>query len=231
MANTKNKSVTVVKSRRTANIIMFVVIGIAAFVLVAIAVLSLISVDPMSDIKRPERYEFYGADSTNLLPADEKSAQSGIYAALDGMDFTVMTGILQGKWDYSYSFIRNKSNKKIKVAASDITGLRAKENGFMIEFVYPQIPVVNGKLDYKKAQKIVVDGQTVYYDRIKMFVTDSEGEVGTLRFYPYIYARLDNKAIENDELSSETYSITGITVRANTTDAYSALKKLEEKLK
>lgn len=225
-----NKNITVVKSRRRANIVMFVVIGIAAFVLVAIAVLSLVSVNPMSDIKRPERYEFYDADSSEMLGAGDSKPQSSIYSALDGMEFSVMTGILQGKWDYSYGFMRNKSDKKIEVKASEIKGLRAKEKGFMVEFVYSDIPVVDGKLDLKKAQKLEVDGETVYYDRIKMFITDSDGAVGMLRFYPYIYARLDNQAYENDDLSSESYLITGVTVRADTTNAYAALKKLAASL-
>lgn len=225
MAKT-NKNVTVVKSRRTANIIMFVVIGIAALILVTVLVLSLVRVDPMSDIKRPDRYEIYDVDSSEMLAAGEAKQQSGIYAALDGMDFTVMTGVLQGKWDYSYNFMRNKDDKKIEVASSDIGGLRGKEKGFMIELVYEQIPVVNDKLDLSKAQKLTVDGETVYFDRIKLFITDSNGEVGTIRFYPYIYARLNNAAFDNDELSSSTYKITGITARADTTDAYAALTKL-----
>lgn len=230
MANKKNKNVTVVKSRRKANIVMFVVIGIAALILLTIAVLSFVSVDPMSDIKRPARYELYAEDGSDPLGAAEAKSQSKIYSALDGMDFTVMTGMLQGWWDYSYHFMRNKSDKKIEVAASSINGLRSKEKGYMVELVYDQIPVVDGKLDYKKAQKIEVDGETVYYDRIKMFITNSNGEIGTLRFYPYIYARLNNSAVENEELSSETYSITGITVRADTTDAYALLKDLAAKL-
>ena len=226
-----NKNVTVVNSKRKSNIIMFVVIGIAALILITIAILSLVSVDPMSDIKRAERYEFYGADSSERLPDGEASTQSGIYTALDGMDFTVMTGILQGKWDYSYNFMRNKSDEKIEVSALGISSLRGDEAGFMIELVYADIPVVNGnKLDLSKAQKIEVDGETVYYDRLMMFITDSNGEVGTLRFYPYINARRNNTAIENDELSSETYTITGVTVRADTTEAYAALKKLADSL-
>ena len=225
-----NKNVTVVNTKRKSNIIMFVVIGIAALILITIAILSLVSVDPMSDIKRAERYEFYDADSSDQLAAGEASSQSSIYTALDGMDFTVMTGILQGKWDYSYNFMLNKSDEKIEVSATNISALRGEEAGFMIEFVYEQIPVVNGKLDLSKAQTLEVDGETVYYDRIKMFITDSSGEIGTLRFYPYIYARLNNTAIENDELSSDTYTITGVTVRADTTEAYAALKKLAESL-
>lgn len=225
-----NKNITVVKSKRRANIVMFVVIGIAAFVLIAIAVLSLVGADPMSEIKRPVRYEFYDAETSELLGADDGKSQSSIYSALDGMDFSVMTGILQGKWDYSYNFLRNKKDKKIEVKASDIKNLRSKEKGYMIELVYDEIPVADGKLDLKKAQKLQVDGETVYFDRIIMFVSDSDGSVGTLRFYPYIRARLDNQA-EGDDLSSESYVITGVSVRADTTDAYAALKKLAAKLK
>ncbi len=156
-----NKNITVVKSKRKANIVMFVVIGIAALVLIAIAVLSLVSVDPMSDVKRPVRYEFYGEDSAELLGADDSKSQSSIYSALDGMGFSVMTGILQGKWDYSYNFMRNKKDKKIEVKASEINGLRSKEKGFMVELVYADIPVVGDRLDLKTAQKLTVDGETV----------------------------------------------------------------------
>ncbi len=228
---TKSKNVTVTNSSRKANIAVAVVVSVAALILIAIAVMSFVNVDPMSDIKRPEHYEFYDVNSSDMLGASERPSQSKIYSALDGMGFSVMSGILQNKWDYSYNFIRNKSDKKVKVAASDISGLRSKEKGFMIEFVYKQIHVVNDKLDMKVAQKLEVDGEVVYYDRIKMFITDSNGEIGTVRLYPYIYARVDNSATGNDELSSAKYSITGITVRANTTNAYRALEKLASSLK
>ena len=62
-SNKSSNSVTVTNtaSRRAANIVMFVVIGLAALILIAVAALSAVRIDPIEKIGKPARYDFYDA--------------------------------------------------------------------------------------------------------------------------------------------------------------------------
>lgn len=230
MAKTeKNKNVKVVKSNRKANIAVIVVVSIAVLFLIAIAVVSFVHVDPMRDVATPERYALYNHNESNPLGAGEDGPQSEIRSALGNMDFTVMTAILNGHWDYSYNFKRNSSDNKIEVSASDLRTMTASENEYMVEFIYDEIQVVDGALDYSNAQVIKVDGENVYFDRIKVLIGDTGGKVGLISMYPYIFARLNNQS-DIEGISSKTYKVTGINVRAETSGAYAALQALAESL-
>ncbi len=227
MAKTENsnKNIEVVKSHRKANIAVIIVVSIAVLILIAVAVLSLVKVDPVSDLEEPEFYYFYDHNASLPQVASDDGSQSKIRTALGDMKFTVMSAILQWNWDYSYNFKRNSAGDKIEVGMTDFKNIVASDSEYMIEYVYEQIPVVDGKLDYSKAHSLEVDGETVYFDRIKMLIGDTAGTVGTISFYPYIFARYDNQS-DIEGLSSETYKVTGINVRAESTNAYATLKEL-----
>lgn len=225
----KSDSVTVVNTHRKANIAVIVVVSIAALILIAIAVLSFVRVDPVSGLDEPEYYNFYDLGSSTCESTNAE-AQSKIKVAMDDMKFSVMSAVLQWKWDYSYNFKRNSSDEKISISASEVADIHASSKEYMVEYVYAPVKIENGVIDYSTAHSLKVDGETVYFDRVKVLIGNTDGKVGTISLYPYIYARLNNQA-EDEGLASDTYTVTGINVRANTSSAYAAFKDLAESLK
>ncbi|MCH5161025.1 MAG: hypothetical protein J1G04_03240 [Clostridiales bacterium] len=225
-----NVTVTNSKTHRRANIAVIIVVSIAAFILIAIAVLCSVKVNPTRDISEPIRYEFYDRGKTEREGMDQ-TRQSKIKAALGDMKFSVMNGILQGHWDFSYNFKRNAAKEKIELSASDVKAVASDADKFMIEFVYNPVKIgADGNIDYSTAQSIKVDGETVYFDRLKVLIGNTDGRVGEIELYPYIDARIDRTQTDNENLSSETYFVTGINVRADTTKAYAALVQFAESL-
>lgn len=229
-AQTTSSSVTVTKTKRSANIIMFVVIGLAALILIAVAVLSAVRVNPMEKFDEPESYEFYDAGSSTRLCSAIGEEKSEIRVALSGMDFSVMSAILQGRWDYSFNFMRNADGDKEEISGAEAYLKSPDEGKYMIELVYPSVVNDRGELDLTTAQSIEVDGETVYFDRLKVIIGNSDGEIGTIELYPYIDARSVNTST-NPEFSAITYKVTGITIRANTTETYARLAEYASSFK
>ena len=105
MAKNKKEN-AVVKSNKTANIIVGIVLGIAALIIVAVIVMCAVRVDPLDKIAVPqasaaqndERIELFDLNSDKPLETND-AAQSRIRAALDVMDFSVMSAVLQWNWD------------------------------------------------------------------------------------------------------------------------------------
>lgn len=221
---TNSDNITVVNSHRKANIAVIIVVGIAVAILVAIAVLSAVRVDPVRGLERPSYYNFYdlSASSAESAPSD---VQSKISVATQDMKFSVMSAVLQWKWDYSYNFKRNASGEKVELDSDAVRALSATSSEFMIEYVYPSA-VVGGEIDYAKAQSLKVDGETIYFDRVKVLIGDSEGKVGTISLYPYLHDAIGNEFDKDNPLASDVYKVTGINVRANTSKAFAAFKDL-----
>ncbi|MCH5155930.1 MAG: hypothetical protein J1F69_04915 [Clostridiales bacterium] len=234
--NQKNEvSVTeaVQTSHRKANIAVIIIAAVTALILIAIAVMCAVRVDPLDGIKAPdskksEHYELYDLGSSTPLEMTS-STQSKIRTALGNMDFSIMNAVLQGNWDYSYNFVRNSSDKKITLTADEIKDKTATEKEYMVEFVYVN-SVVDGTLKKSLAQKIEVDGETVYFDRLKVLIGNTDNSVGEIYMYPYIYEYATNKVAE-DGVRYEKYRITPVKVRANTTETYKALAKIVAEVK
>ncbi|MDE7405664.1 MAG: hypothetical protein K2M89_02170 [Clostridiales bacterium] len=220
-------------SHRRANIAVIIVAAITALLLIAIAVMCSVRVDPLDGLKTPdsnksERYELYDLDTSAPLMTTSK-AQSKIRAALGTMDFSVMNAVLQWNWDYSYNFARNSEGKKITLTASEINEKTATAKEYMIEYVYADA-VVNGELNKSLAHKLEVDGETIYFDRVKVLIGNTDNSVGEIYLYPYVYEYATNQAAE-DGVRYQSYKITPVKVRANTTEAYKALAKLVTEIK
>lgn len=230
MSKLKNaKNVTVVSSHKKANIAVIIVVSIAVLILIAIAVLCSVRVKPMRGLSKPNYYNLYNIDATNPEPTNSES-QSRISVAMDSMSFNVMSAILQWHWDYSYNFKRDKDGKKVELSASETAAVRSSTTEFMVELVYTPIVMRGDAFDYSTAQSLEVDGETVYFDRVKVLIGNTNGKVGTISIYPFIHARLDNES-DVDGIASDTYTTTGINVRANTSAAYSALTDLVTDIK
>lgn len=227
MAKTEKK--TSGNALRKANIAVIVVVSIAALIIIAIAVMSAVHIDPVREIAAPARYALYDKNSDEVEPTNGE-AESKIKIALGDMKYSVMNAVFSWTWDYSYSFKRSKG-EKIEVSADKIkdNSVRGTDE-YLVELVYDAIPVVNDALDYSKAHSMTVDGETVYFDRLKIFIGNTDGGIGTISIYPYIYARLDNES-DIEGISSETYKVVGINVCADTTRAYAALGDVVEMFK
>ncbi|MCH5164964.1 MAG: hypothetical protein J1G01_01000 [Clostridiales bacterium] len=224
----KQENETVAASHKKANIAVIIVVSITALILIAIAVMCAVRVDPLDGLKRPERYELY--DLGNSTPTyTNESAQSKIRNAMDDMDFSVMNAVLQWNWDYSYNFVRDVNGNKTTMSADAISAVSATSTEYMVELIYKPVKIEGGKIDYKTAQSLEVDGEKIYFDRVKILIGNTDGSVGEIRLYPYIYDRVHNKAAEGGETYSN-YKITAVKVRANTTNAYAALASLAKTL-
>lgn len=227
--NNKKNDVSVAEavkaSHKKANIAVIIIAAVTALILIAIAVMCAVRVDPLDGVNSPdsqktEYFDLYDLDSSSPLTLNS-SAQSKIRTALGGMDFSVMNAVLQWNWDYSYNFVRNSNGDKIKLTAGEISDKRPSSSEYMVEYVYTN-SVVNGELDTSLAQKLEVDGETVYFDRLKVLIGDTQNSVGEIYMYPYLYEYATNKAAD-DGARYEEYRVTPVKVRANTTDAYKAL--------
>ena len=231
--NDVSVSEAVKASHRKANIAVIIVAAITALLLIAIAVMCSVRVDPLDGLKTPdtkksERYELYDLDSSAPLMATSK-AQSKIRAALGQMDFSVMNAVLQWNWDYSYNFARNSKGKKVTLSSGEINEISSTETEYMVEYIYAD-SVVNGELDKSIAQKLTVDGETIYFDRVKVLIGNTDNNVGEIYLYPYVYEYAANR-VADDGARYETYKITPVKVRANTTEAYKALANLVTEIK
>lgn len=227
----KSDSVTVVKSHRKANIAVSIIGGVTALILVTIAVLCAVRVDPLDGLAAPERYEFYnlGAAADSPEPTNDKS-ESKIRTALGDMDFNIMSAVLQWKWDYSYNFVESTDGEKIKMYAEEIDGVSATSSAYMVEYIYKPVEIVGGEVVLSSAQSLEVDGEVIYFDRVKVVIGNTDRNVGEIYLYPYIYDRVKNQAAD-DGVAYENYYITAVKVRANTTAAYAALGELAQEIK
>lgn len=231
-----NIEVQAAKARKRANIIVGIVAGIAAIILIAVAVLSTVHVDPLDKLDKPsaaagstEHYDLYNLSSSSPISTND-GAQSKIRSALSGMDFSVMNAVLQWNWDYSYNFSRNKNGKKIELTAAQVDAISAASDAYMVEYVYKNAEMdENGELIKSTAHKLVVDGETVYFDRVKVLITDTKDSVGEIYMYPYIYDCVKNR-VANGGLTYENYRVTAVKVRANTTSAFAALADVVESI-
>lgn len=227
----KSKNVTVESSRRTANIIAIIVVAIAALFLVAIGVLCIVRVDPLDKLDKPdannaaEYYDFYNLGTSEPMSSNE-AVQSKLRNIMDSMDFNVMNAILQWHWDYSYNFVRDKDGAKTEWGAAQVQLIRAATDAYMVEVVYKNAEYdEKGELIKSSAHSLEVDGETIYFDRVKVVIVDTDNSVGLLTLYPYLYDRVHNQAADGG-LPYATYKMTPVTVRANTTDAFDALGEL-----
>lgn len=231
--NKRSVGDAVAASHKKANIIVGIVAGITLLLLITVIVLCTVTVTPLDGLKSPEEskneyYALYDLNATESLPNNSQT-QSKIRTALDDMKFTVMNAVLQWNWDYSYNFVKNSSGKKITMTSDEVVNKSATSSEYMVEIVYSPA-VIDGELVTSEAQSLSVDGEIVYFDRIKILIGNTNNDVGEIYLYPYLYERATNK-VAGDGVPYETYRITPIKVRANTTNTYAALARLVTSIK
>lgn len=69
---------------------------------------------------------------------------------------------------------------------------------------------------------MTVEGEEIKFDRAVMLLGDSKNEIQTVEVVFYLDSRVDNES-DDEEISSENYTVNTVLVRGRTTDFYNAV--------
>ena len=75
---------------------------------------------------------------------------------------------------------------------------------------------------YSEAKKVTVEGEEIEFDRAVVLVGDSKNEIQTVEVVFYLDSRIGNEA-DDEDISSEYYTVNPVLIRARTTDFYNAI--------
>ncbi len=187
---------------------IIIIASIVAALAIAILTLSLVKQTPLySAVGGYESLTIYSAQSTDPLPQlkDEDGKDLNVDAALKNTGYSVMQGLLEGKPGAALLFKDDAAGTDVTTEAADVKNIQAPEGGYMIELVYG-------------AQKtVVVEGEEIAFDRVRVVFTDSNSEIGDVELTFYLEDKIDN-AEEDD------YEVKTVLARAKTTALYSFVK-------
>lgn len=196
---------------------IIIVACVVAVLAVAILVLCLVSLDPVKTLDGYDRVEVYNLSSSDRIEitADKADQKAKLDKAIDKTSFSVMQGILEGKASASYKFkteVKEGETKesRVEIAAEDIDSVAATDTLYKLVFVFSE------------AKTVTVEGEELTYDRAIVLVGNSNNEIGTLEIVFYLDSRVGNEA-EDEEISSEYYSVSPVVVNARTTQLYNAV--------
>ena len=194
---------------------IIIVACVVAVLAVAILVLCLVSLDPVKTLDGYDRVEVYNLSSSDRIEitADKADQKAKLDKAIDQTSFSVMQGILEGKASVSYKFKTEvkegeTNESRVEIAAEDIASVAATDTLYKLVFVFSE------------AKTVTVEGEELTYDRA--IVGNSNNEIGTLEIVFYLDSRVGNEA-EDEEISSEYYSVSPVVVNARTTQLYNAV--------
>lgn len=187
---------------------IIIIASIVAALAIAILTLSLVKQTTLySAVGGYESLTIYSAQSTDPLPQlkDEDGKDLDVDAALKNTGYSVMQGLLEGKPGAALLFKDDAAGTDVTTEAADVKNIQAPEGGYMIELVYG-------------AQKtVVVEGEEIAFDRVRVVFTDSNSEIGDVELTFYLEDKIDN-AEEDD------YEVKTVLARAKTTALYSFVK-------
>ena len=196
---------------------IIIVACVVAVLAVAILVLCLVSLEPVKTLDGYDRVEVYNLSSSDRIEitADKADQKAKLDKAIDETSFSVMQGILEGKASASYKFtteVKEGETKesRVEIAAEDIASVAATDTLYKLVFVFSE------------AKTVTVEGEELTYDRAIVLVGNSNNEIGTLEIVFYLDSRVGNEA-EDEEISSEYYSVSPVVVNARTTQLYNAV--------
>lgn len=196
---------------------IIIVACVVAVLAVAILVLCLVSLDPVKTLDGYDRVEVYNLSSSDRIEitADKADQKAKLDKAIDQTSFSVMQGILEGKASVSCKFKTEvkegeTNESRVEIAAEDIASVAATDTLYKLVFVFSE------------AKTVTVEGEELTYDRAIVLVGNSNNEIGTLEIVFYLDSRVGNEA-EDEEISSEYYSVSPVVVNARTTQLYNAV--------
>ena len=163
--------------------------GVAALIVIAIIVLSVVTVNPLlgmlggySDVT------VYNHEASTPYPNTDKTVEK-VKEGIEDTRFSVMHAILEGRWVYSPKFKTEKDEDgetvRTKLTVTATKNLTADSSNYMLLFSF----------DEKKSVKI--EGETVEFDRAKVLVYDTVGEIERIVIYPYLQEKLDITPIDS----------------------------------
>lgn len=198
---------------------VIITLSVVAVLIITIAVLACVSVNNFKKLPKPEFVQIYNKGSSSVSGLST-SQETEIKSAMNAMDFTIMHAILEWKWNYNFKFVTEKNEDgdtvRSEYNADEISALTADDNNYMVIYNYSLAEINEGVINYDSLQSLKVEGETVYFDRLKILVPNTNTNVGLVTIIPYINFRTSNQSNDPD-LSSDTYVVNPITVRADTT--------------
>lgn len=195
--------------------------SVLAVIVLAAIVLSFVNISTFAILPKMNHADIFNLSTTNSrLTVTEGSGDEVKYNAFNkavkGTKFSIIQAVLEGKFDTKAKFVTYKDEDKKKqfkeLSATEVKEIKATATEYMIEFVY------------SKTETLKVEGKDIEFDRIKVLVGDSSGEIGKMIIYPYLYDRIDN-AHEGDT-ASEFYVVRPVKIYANSSKLFSTLKEL-----
>lgn len=204
--------------KKTISKTVIAVVCVVALLAVAILVLSLVKVNPVNELEGYQRVEVYDLSSANREPELDADLSAKLEEGMKDTRFSVMQGILEGKVSGKFSFKTEAAEEgaeetRIEYRDSDITAVKATATAYMLEFVYGEVKTIE------------VEGEEVKFDRAIVLVSDSANEIGSLEVVFYQYAMVGNEA-EDEDTSSEYYTVSPVVVNADTTALYAAIAEI-----
>ena len=195
---------------RTLIIVGSVVLALAIVVLV----LSLVKNTPMDVMDGYTRVDVYNLSSTDRVEASSDNNKT-FKAGMDKASYSIMQGILEGKASGKMAFkteVKDGETDKSRVEteSADIAKIASTDSLYKLVFYYNEVKTVT------------VEGEEIKFDRAVMLLGDSKNEIQTVEVVFYLDSRVDNES-DDEEISSENYTVNTVLVRGRTTDFYNAV--------
>lgn len=157
--------------------------SVVAALLIAVLVLSLISVNPLTGLLGGySNIEVYNVNTAYPYPVTPDS-KTEMDKAVKDTKFSVMHGILEGRFVYSPKFktVKNEDGDKERVSmnTADIKAVAADSSRYMLLF------------SYESPKTVKVQGEEVTFDRAKIKVYDTAGEIEKIEVYAYLYDKIN----------------------------------------
>ncbi len=197
---------------RTLIIVCSIVLALAVVVLV----LSLVKNKPLTVLDGYKRVEAYNLSSTDRLEIEPSSENDNtLQTGLESAQFSIMQGILEGKASGKMEFkteVKDGETEKsrVEVEADEIASIASTASLYKLVFIYDSVKTVT------------VEGEEIEFDHAIVLVGNSNNEIQTVEITFYVDAMIDNEA-EDEDTSSEYYTVNPVLVRARTTDLYNAI--------
>lgn len=163
--------------------------GVLAFTVIAVIVLSVVFVNPLKNVLGGyESVSLYNGDTASYYPSNDNTVAK-MNEGVEGTKFSVMHAILEGRFSYSPKFKTEKDESgndvKSKLTVAGVRNLSPEDGKKMLLFAFSE----------KKT--ISVQGEEVTFDRAKVLVYDTSGEIERIEIYPYLREKLDVTPIDS----------------------------------
>lgn len=159
--------------------------GVIAALLISVLVMSFIFVNPLKDMTDGYDYvRVYDKSQTNAYPVGTEGDDE-VKKAFGETGFSVMQSILEGRFGLSPNF-------KLVDKEGTTTGEKERVNYNMIQIMAVAADADNYMLEFafKDKKTLKIEGEEVAYDRLKVLVHDTNGEIKKIEAIPYLYEKI-----------------------------------------